>query len=107
MAQHRCPHAKPRRAGKAGHYFDRLPCKSHVQISGRFGALTFRLTAFVQVYKVCSPTRASFMTGRLPNRAGLHNFISHDDPSAISAKYFLLPQALKTAGYQTHTVGKW
>jgi hypothetical protein len=38
------------------------------------------------------------MTGRLPNRAGLHNFISHDTPDAISDQYILLPQALKARG---------
>eukprot|EP00041_Stephanoeca_diplocostata_P010545 m.167917 g.167917 ORF g.167917 m.167917 type:complete len:264 (-) comp18195_c0_seq33:3343-4134(-) len=59
------------------------------------------------VYKVCSPTRASFMTGRLPNHAGLHNFISHNDPQAISKHFVLLPQALKAGGYETHIVGKW
>ena len=59
------------------------------------------------VYKVCSPTRASVLTGRLPNRAGLHGFISHDQPDAISAQYILLPQALRKAGYPSHYAGKW
>ena len=56
------------------------------------------------VYRVCSPTRASVMTGRLPNRAGLHNFISHDTPAAISKHFVMMPQALKAAGYLTHYV---
>jgi arylsulfatase A-like enzyme len=57
---------------------------------------------------MCTPTRAALMTGRYPFRYGLQTLVI---PSA--AKYglptdeWLLPQALKQAGYDTAIVGKW
>ncbi|KAK7488810.1 hypothetical protein BaRGS_00019945 [Batillaria attramentaria] len=53
-------------------------------------------SAYVQ--PICTPSRASFLTGYFPIRLGLQ-FI----PTNIT----VLPEALKTRGYQTHMVGKW
>lgn len=59
------------------------------------------------LYKVCSPSRASLMSGRYPNRAGMHDFIGHNAPEAVSSKYAFIPETLKEVGYETHMVGKW
>eukprot|EP01047_Picozoa_sp_COSAG01_P040514 COSAG01_NODE_3416_length_6122_cov_11.318114_9_plen_137_part_00 len=56
---------------------------------------------------VCSPTRATVMTGRYP----IHNTI--DDFIHVQAAYGLplnettLPQLLKGKNYSCHAIGKW
>jgi arylsulfatase I/J len=65
---------------------------------------------FEQFYaqQICTPSRAALMTGRYPLRYGLQMAVI---PSAgrygLATDEWLLPQALKQAGYQTAIVGKW
>jgi len=58
--------------------------------------------------QICTPARAALMTGRYPLRYGLQMAVI---PSAgrygLATDEWLLPQALKDAGYQTAIVGKW
>lgn len=59
---------------------------------------------------ICSPTRASLMSGRYPDFVGVPGVIRTNeannwgylDPNAI-----LLPNKLKEVGYQTALIGKW
>jgi arylsulfatase A-like enzyme len=57
---------------------------------------------------MCTPSRAALMTGRYPHRYGLQTLVI---PSAgtygLATDEWLLPQALKEAGYVTAIVGKW
>ena len=56
----------------------------------------------------CTPTRAALMTGRYPFRYGLQTLVI---PSAhkwgLPTDEWILPQALKDAGYETAIIGKW
>ncbi|MFW6188977.1 MAG: sulfatase [Planctomycetota bacterium] len=65
---------------------------------------------------VCSPTRASILTGRYPARVGVTNFIGgHTRGRLIDAPYVdhlplenhTLASALRDGGYNTYHVGKW
>lgn len=59
---------------------------------------------------VCSPARASFMTGLLPTQHGLHDYLNSADE--FNARCWMqdvatLPQMLQASGYYTGLSGKW
>jgi len=82
----------------------------------RLRAEGVRFTDAYAACPVCSPTRASIMTGRYPARVGVTNFIGgHTRGKLVDAAYtrYLpltetsLATALGEGGYATWHVGKW
>ena len=88
-------------------------------------ALAARGMRFKQSYAacpVCSPTRASILTGKYPQRTGITDFIGAAQPAQWMRPTKLLPaayaerlaldettlaEAFKAAGYATFFAGKW
>ena len=61
-----------------------------------------RLNRFYTAHFNCSPTRASVMTGRHPNRMG-----TFSPGSPIRAQELTVARVLQSAGYATGHFGKW
>lgn len=68
----------------------------------RFEATAVNFTQAVAGMPVCSPTRASLLTGQRPHT---HGVFINDVP--LSTNAVTLPKALKAAGYDTGCIGKW
>jgi arylsulfatase A-like enzyme len=66
-----------------------------------------RFTQFSSTSPVCSPSRASWMTGRYPTRVGVDHVLDVDDPIGLPQTETTLARMLKGAGYSTMCVGKW
>ncbi len=70
-----------------------------------------RFTEFYTAASICSPSRAAFLTGAYPQRAGLYMGINPNR----TAHWFLglhpdeitIAEQFKQQGYATHMVGKW
>ncbi len=61
---------------------------------------------------VCSPTRATFLTGLIPSQHGVHSFLDGKYMIGPEAYYTLkefdtLPRILSSEGYACGLVGKW
>ncbi|MFT3705769.1 MAG: sulfatase-like hydrolase/transferase [Agriterribacter sp.] len=67
-----------------------------------------RFTHFYAASPICSPSRASLLTGRYPQRAGLSAMASSKEGDAgMPADQFTMGELFKTAGYKTAHIGKW
>ncbi len=85
----------------------------------RLASRGMRFTRGYAACPVCSPTRASIMTGKYPARLKLTNFIAGrrqlENARVLPADYKLfmeldevtIAEALKPAGYATAHLGKW
>ncbi len=65
---------------------------------------SLRFTRFL-VSPTCSPTRSAIMTGRHPLKNGITHTILERE--RLTLKATILPQVLKTAGYNSGIFGKW
>ncbi len=64
-----------------------------------------RFTQFYAASAVCSPSRASLLTGRYPGRAGLLN--NAGSGVGLRPSEVTLAELFKDAGYATAQIGKW
>jgi arylsulfatase A-like enzyme len=96
--------------GCYGSGFYETPCLDRLAAEG------VRFTDAYATCPVCSPSRASILTGRYPARVGVTDYIGGDSRGRlISAPYtrqlpleeFSLARALARGGYATWHVGKW
>lgn len=84
--------------GCMGHPFVQTP---HIDRLGREGAIFSNAFATTPL---CSPSRASFLTGLYPHT---HGILDNTDRSPRSHELITWPRLLKDAGYETAFVGKW
>lgn len=76
----------------------------------RIAAGGTRLTQFYANSSVCSPSRASLMTGRFPDRVGVPGVIrthAENNWGYFRQDAITLPSMLKRKDYHTALIGKW
>lgn len=74
----------------------------------KLASQSMRFTQGYAAAPICSPTRASIMTGQYPARIGITDFLpAITDRWLDPAKYFTINEALSSVGYHTGIVGKW
>jgi arylsulfatase A len=88
-----------------------LSCFAHPTIRtphlDRLAAEGVRLTHCYSSAPVCSPSRAGVLTGRVPNRLGIRDWIPANSGIFLRPGEVTIAQLLKDAGYRTCHAGKW
>ncbi len=82
--------------GHAGHPFIQTPHIDQLALGG------LRFTNAFVTTSLCSPSRATFLTGRY-----MHNHKVVDNSSLLDKQEKTFPQMLQQADYQTAFIGKW
>jgi N-acetylglucosamine-6-sulfatase len=70
----------------------------------RLAAEGATLTNAFHVVPLCSPNRASILTGQYPSRHGIIDNVARD---RASHRLQTFPRAMQDAGYETGFIGKW
>ena len=81
----------------------------------RLAAEGIRFTRALSSNPVCSPTRATFLTGLIPSQHGVHSYLGGERPDAQMGpeayctirEFASLPKILSEAGYVCGLSGKW
>src|SRR5580765_5444097 len=88
-----------------------LSCFAHPEIRtphlDQLAADGVKLTHCYASAPVCSPSRAGLLTGRVPNRLGIYDWIPQNSPMHLQSSEITVATLLKKAGYQTCHSGKW
>lgn len=79
----------------------------HTPHLDRFAAEGLRFTDCYAAAANCSPSRAGLMTGRIPWRVGIHNWIPMLSPMHVAASEITIASLLQKEGYDTCHTGKW
>lgn len=66
-----------------------------------------KFTDFYAGSAVCSPSRASLLTGRASLRAGIYSWINPSQKMHLHMDEITIPEVLKKSGYRTAHIGKW
>ncbi|MFT7434256.1 MAG: arylsulfatase A [Psychromonas sp.] len=66
-----------------------------------------KFTDFYSAAHVCSPSRAALMTGRLPQRMGIHGVFFPQSHTGMPEEEETIAEKLKEKKYVTGIVGKW
>jgi arylsulfatase A len=66
-----------------------------------------RLTSFYSAAPVCSPSRAGLLTGRVPQRDGINDWIKENSSVFLPTETPTIATTLRLFGYQTAMFGKW
>lgn len=77
----------------------------------RLAAEGMRFDQFFCASPVCSPARASLLTGCIPSQHGVHDWLRDDDERQAAIEYlagqYSYTKALAAAGYDCALSGKW
>ncbi|MBM3737134.1 MAG: DUF4976 domain-containing protein [Acidobacteria bacterium] len=89
--------------GASGNKQTRTPHADRLCREGAYFENSFTTTP------VCSPSRASLMTGRYALEVGIEDFLNPtaDRDKGLDPKHPVWPRILREAGYRTGLVGKW
>lgn len=90
-----------RELGSYGNRFNETPNLDRLARQG------MRFTQGYASAPVCSPTRASFMTGQYPARVGITDYLDVHDVNFLSPSYVTINEPLKQVGYVSGLIGKW
>jgi arylsulfatase A len=66
-----------------------------------------RFTDFYSAAPVCSPARAALLTGRIPVRTGIYDWIPPGSDMYLATDETTVAEILRGAGYRTAVFGKW
>lgn len=96
--------------GDLGCYGSKVHRTPHYDRLAREG---MRFTSFYSASGVCTPSRASLMTGCYPRRVNMHvsggntPVLRPIDPKGLNPSEVTIAEILKDAGYATTCIGKW